>query len=158
MATKQEIIDGLNMVIRESDRIAARQTDEEWAMPAQEQGWSNKQMYAHIAGVGTIVIPFATALLNAPADGGGAGSGNVDINAINAGLVAARSDKSIDEIAKESAAAYSAVAEWVGTQPDEALERRVSFGPYKNMLAGDLLMQMVVMHGLAHLYQTAARM
>jgi hypothetical protein len=155
MATKQELIEGLAMLTREAKRLAGRCTDEEWRLPSDEGGWNNREAYAHVAGVAGIVVPFATGMLNAPAgtDMGAA----LNIDQINAGIVAARADKSIPELAQEFESAYGAVAEWLRGQPDETFEKRATIGGYRDMTVGDLLMQMVVMHGLAHLYHAASR-
>lgn len=155
MATKTELIDGIQMLINESRRIGARFTDDEWAMAADEAGWTNKQVLAHVAAVGGIVVPMVGGMASAPA-GTDLGA-NVNIDAMNAQLVGQRADKSIAALVSELETSYGGVIGYLRAAPDELLERRVTIGGFRDMPVGDLLMQMVVMHGIAHIYHAASR-
>ncbi|MDE3095987.1 MAG: DinB family protein [Chloroflexota bacterium] len=155
MATKTELIDGIQMLINESRRIGARFTDDEWAMAADEAGWTNKQVLAHVAAIGGIVVPMVGGMASAPA-GTDLGA-NVNIDAMNAQLVGQRADKSIAALVSELETSYGGVIGYLRAAPDELLERRVTIGGFRDMPVGDLLMQMVVMHGIAHIYHAASR-
>jgi hypothetical protein len=155
VATKEELTAGLRMLVAEAKRIGARLTAEEWAMASDEAGWNNKQMFAHVAAVGTIVVPFVTAIANAPA-GADAGAG-IDIDAINAQAVSQRADKSIGDLVSEYESGYGSVLDFVDKTPVEFFEKRGTVGGYKDMTIGDMMMQMMVMHGVSHLYHAASR-
>jgi len=154
MATKDELTNGINVLITEARRIGARLTDDQWAAAGNEGGWTNREILAHVAGVGGMVVPFVTSVANAPpGTDGGAG---LDINALNAQVVGQRADKTVPQLIDELAANYSAVIEWLRTAPDDLLDRRTSFAVYQNLTLSDLAMQVVVMHGIAHLYNAAS--
>ena len=154
MATKEELTNGINVLITEAKRIGARLSDDQWAAAGNEGGWTNRQILAHVAGVGSMVIPFVTSIANAaPGADGGAG---LDINALNAQIVGQRADKTVPQLIDELAANYSAVIEWLRTAPDDLLDRRASFAVYQDLTLSDLAMQVVVMHGIAHLYYAAS--
>ncbi len=71
---------------------------------------------------------------------------------MNAGIVAARAGKSPAELADEVATAYAAIIEFVRSSPDELLVQRGTAGGHKDVPLGDLMMRMVILHGLAHIY------
>ena len=155
MATKTELIDGIQMLINESRRIGTRFTDDEWAMAADEAGWTNKQVLAHVAAIGGIVVPMVGGMASAPA-GTDLGA-NMNIDAMNAQLVGQRADKSIADLVGEVETSYGGVIGYLRAAPDDLLEKRATIGGFKDMTIGDLLMQMVVLHGIAHIYHAASR-
>ncbi|MBF6599366.1 MAG: DinB family protein [Dehalococcoidia bacterium] len=155
MATKAELTGALDVLIRETQRIGERFSDDEWVMAAEEAGWTNKQVLAHIAAVGSVVVPMIGGMASAPA-GSDLGA-NVNVDAMNAQLVAARAGKSVGELVDEVAASYGGVIEYLRTAPDALLERRATVGGYAEMTISDITMQMVALHGLAHLYHAASR-
>jgi hypothetical protein len=152
MAKKEEIIAGLQFVTQEAARMRDVLSEDEWSRAADMDGWKNKQILAHLAGVGGIVIPFAGNLANAAP--GADGAAGVDIDALNAAMVAQRADKSVPELVDEIATNYTGVADWLRNQPDELLAKRVTIGGYKDVTLGDLLVRMVVLHGLGHIYSS----
>jgi hypothetical protein len=105
---------------------------------------------AHVAGIGGIVVPFATAMSNAPAGADVGAAMNID--EINAGIVAARVGKTPAELAEEVATAYGGVIEWVRVVGDDLLEKRATMSGYKDVPVSDLLLRMTIMHGLGHIY------
>lgn len=156
MATKAELIDGVQMLVNEGRRIGGRFTDDEWAMPARDEaGWTNRQVFAHVAAIGGIVVPMVGGMTSAPAGTDLGASMNID--ALNAQLVGQRADKSIAELVSELETSYGGVIGYLREAPDDLLERRATIGGFRDMAVGDLLMQMVVMHGIAHLYRAATR-
>ena len=151
MATKSELIEGLETVVRESRRIADALSPDDWAKAVDMDGWTGAQVLAHVAGVGAIVPMFITAIANAPA-GTDAMGGTGNIDNMNAGIVAARAGKSVTELADEVASAYAAIIDFVRNAPDELLVQRGTAGGHKDVPLGDLMMRMVILHGLAHIY------
>ena len=150
MATKDEIISGVEMVIQEGRRIAGAFTEADWARSHDMDGWKNKETLAHIAAVGGMVAPMVGGITNL-AEGANAGDG-VDIDALNAATVGQRKDKTPQELAEEIATNYTGVIEFVRNMPQEQLDKKASFRGYENVPVSDLLIRMVVLHGLAHLY------
>lgn len=157
MATKQELIEGLEFLIREARRIGDRfdGNDAEWAMPGDEGGWNVKQVFCHVAGVGAITSRFIESLGQAPA-GTDAGAA-INIDAINAGLVQQREAASGREAVEDLARSYEKVIEWVRATPDGTFDQRATIGGYRDMTLSDVMMQMIVMHGIAHIYHAASR-
>jgi hypothetical protein len=154
VATKDEVVRGLELLIQETKRLGDSLTPEQWAKSQDFDGWKNTETLAHVASVGTLVIPMSTGFANAPA-GSDAGAG-IDINQLNAQLVGARKDKSVGELVGEAETAYRGVIEWVKGAQDDMLARPVTFGGYVDVPLSDILVRMVVLHGLAHVYSAYA--
>jgi hypothetical protein len=150
MATKVDLVKGLEVVIREGRRIATDLTEAQWAQVVDIDGWKNKEVLAHVAGVGAIVVPFVQGMSNAPA--GADAMGGVNIDTINAGIVAQRSGASMEDLAAEIEKNYAAVIEFVRTAPEDTMNRVVTAQGYKDVPLSDVMMRMVVLHGLAHIY------
>jgi hypothetical protein len=150
MATRDELVQGVEFLIRESRRLANDLSEEQWENVVDLDGWKNREVLAHIAGVGGMVVPMTGGLLNAPA--GTDALGAVDINALNAGIVAQRAGKSATELADEVEKSYRGVIDWLKGADAAMLEKRVTAGGHKDVPAGDVLMRMVVLHGLGHVY------
>jgi hypothetical protein len=150
MATKQELIGGYEFLIQEARRIAASLSAEEWTKAADQDGWKNTEVLAHVAGIGGVVVPLVTAMSSAPAgtDIGAA----LNIDEMNAGIVAARAGKTPTELAEEVATAYGAVIEWVRGAADDVLQKRATVAGHKDVPISDLLVRMTIMHGLGHIY------
>ncbi len=151
MATKDELITGLETLIRESRRIAAVLSDDDWTRAVDQDGWTGSQVLAHVAGVGTVIPMFINALANAPA-GTDAMGGTANVDTMNAGLVGARAGRTPTELAEEVATAYAAVIDYVRGVPDDFLLKLGTAAGHKNVPLGDLMMRMVILHGLAHIY------
>jgi hypothetical protein len=150
MATKQELIAGLEFLIQEGKRIGDTMDSAGWAKVQDGDGWKNTEVLAHVAGLSSIVVPFVTNMVNAGATAN-TGQG-VDINALNAGVVGARAGKSVPELVAEIETGYRCVIDWVKQQPDDFFAQKRSFVGYQDVPLGDLAMRMVVLHGLSHIY------
>ncbi len=150
MATKDDLNRGLTLLIQEGRRIGDVLTEEQWAKTVDHDGWKNKEVLAHVSAIGTIVVPMMSAWTNAPS-GADVGQG-LDIDALNEQLVAARRGKTIAELAEEIVTTYTGVIEFVNNAPDETLAKPVTILGYKDVPASDLMMRMVVLHGLSHVY------
>ena len=150
MASKQELVTGLEFLVQEGKRIGADFDDAQWAKVVDgADGWKNKEVLAHVAGLATIVVPFMQNMANADA-GADSGAG-LDINALNAGLVGARAGKSVTELVDELAGNYRGVIDFVKGQPDDFWTQKRTFGGYQDVPVSDLLMRLVVLHGLGHI-------
>jgi hypothetical protein len=150
VATKAEIIKGLELLIQEGHRIANDLTEDQWNLVVDLDGWKNKEVLAHIAGIGGVVVPMVSGMLNVPA--GADALGAVDIDQMNAGIVASKTGKTAKELAAELDAAYTGVIEFVKNAPDEVLAKRVTARGHKDVPISDIAVRMVMLHGLAHIY------
>jgi hypothetical protein len=150
VTTKQELIGGIEFLIQESKRIGATVDDAGWLKVQDGDGWKNTQVLAHVAGISSIVVPFVTNMAGAGPDAN-SGAG-LDIDALNAGLVGARAQKSVVELVDEIDVGYRGVIEWAKQQPDDFFMQKRSFAGYQDVPLGDLAMRMVVLHGLSHIY------
>lgn len=150
MATKQQLIEGIETLIQESRRLSTALTDEQWLTVVDLDGWKNREVLAHISGIGGMVVPMLGGILAAPA--GTDAFAGINIDQINAGIVGARADKTAAELAEEAATVYKGVIDYLRGADDETLVRRVTVLGYKDVEAGDILMRMVILHGLAHIY------
>jgi len=150
MATKQEIISGIEFLIQEGKRVGATMDADGWAKVQDHDGWKNTEVLAHVAAIGSIVVPFVTGMANAAPEAN-AGDG-VNIDQLNAGLVGARAGKSVQELVDEIESGYRGVIDWVRQQPDDFFQQKRSFLGYHDVPLGDLAMRMVVLHGLSHIY------
>ena len=155
MATKTELIGGLELLITESKRIGTRFTEDEWARAAEEAGWTNREVLAHIAATGGIAVQLIGGMASAPA-GTDLGA-NLNVDALNAQFVTARASKSIPELVSEVDASYRGVIDFLRGAPDDLLEKRATIGGYADMTVSDIAMQMLALHGLAHIYHAASR-
>ena len=150
MATREEVINGLSMLIQEGHRVANDLTDAQWDLVVDLDGWKAREVLAHIAGVGGMVVPMVSGIANAPA--GADGFAGIDIDQINAGVVASKAGKTAKELADELDTAYRGVIDFVKNAPDDVLAKRVTVAGYKDVPVSDIAIRMVVMHGLAHIY------
>ena len=157
MATRQEITEGLEFLIRESRRIGERfdAAPAEWSGPGDDGGWTSKQVFGHVAGIGGIAHKFAESVAAASPDVDAGEPFNMAI--INAGLVKDRDDRTTRDIVDELAANYRNVIDWVKAAPDSVLEVRRTVGGYTNLTVSDIFMTAIVLHAIQHVYRAAAR-
>ncbi len=149
MASKQELVSGLEFLIREGRRIGGALDEPAWAKVQDGDGWKNKEVLAHVGGIASVVVPFMENV--AKADAGADSAAGLDINALNAGLVAARADKSVPELVEELAANYRGVIAFVESQSDDFWTQKRTFRSYTDVPLSDLVMRVVVLHGLGHI-------
>jgi len=150
MATKDELIRGIETLIQEGNRLAADLRPEDWDKVVDIDGWKNQQVLAHIAGIGSMVQPLAAGLASAAA--GADAMAGINIDQLNAGIVAARADKPAKELAAELETAYRGVIDFVKNADDATLAKPANAGGYTDVPLSDLINRMVVLHGLAHIY------
>ncbi len=150
MASKDDIIQGLEVLITESRRLSTSLSEKQWDHVVDLDGWKNKEVLAHIAGVGAIVVPMVSGFSTAPA--GVDVMGAVDIDGMNAGIVAARAGASASDLADEVEKNYRGAIDFVRGVPEETLAKRTTAMGHKDIPISDLLIRMVVMHGFGHIY------
>jgi hypothetical protein len=153
--TKADVIEGFQFLIQQANRIVERFTDEDWKLPGDHGGWTAKQVYAHVTGLGAVVPGFVQTYVES---GPGVDlAPTTDIDSINAGLVADRTNASPRELGAEFAKNYGAVLDWVREQPEDFFQKRGTLGGYVNWTAADLLVTAFIMHAIAHLYNASTR-
>ena len=150
MATKEDIISGVELLIRESNRIANDLSEAQWNIVVDMDGWKGAEVLAHVAGIGGLVAPMVGGIANAPA--GTDSFAAFDIDQINAGIVAARAGKSAKELAAELETSYRGVIEFVKNASDDLMAQRVTVAGYKDVPISDIAIRMIIMHGVAHIY------
>ncbi len=152
MTTRENLVDGLNMLLREGQRITSGFGPDDWKIQVHDDeggGWNRKQVYCHVTAIGEIAPSMAPNLAAAPA-GSDAGEG-IDINAMNAQLVAAKEAMSEAELMVAFAAAYEKLIEFVKEMPQEQLDAHTTFAALTGSVA-DVIDSLIVLHGLAHIY------
>ena len=154
MTTREELIDGYRMIIREGQRVTSSFSADDWAKQVHgEDGWNRRQVYCHLAATAEITPGFLGNLAKAE-EGADAGAG-LDINALNAQLVAAKENLSPEELMKAFTAGWEALIEFTKSMTEEQLAMKRRFGEVEGSV-GDLLDSVIVLHGIAHIYSAGA--
>ncbi len=161
VATRDELIQGINQVVARSEGLVDALTDEQWSKPAYEQGWNARQILAHIAAMGSVSPVFVGWAVNpppAPSGEGSGGGGAPDPDAWNAQQVGIRNEKSLSELLAEIRSGHQTGIKALDAVSDEQLAQTRTLlghtGP-----AIDLLHGFLVGHSLEHLQdlENAAR-
>jgi hypothetical protein len=153
--TKQDVIEGLEFLCDRAEDIVQRFTEADWQGPGDHGGWTARQVYSHVAGLGALIPPFTEGYV---ASGPDVDMGpSTPIHDINAGLVNDRKDRTPRELGDEFAKNYGAAIAWVKQQPEEFFQKRGTLGNYKNWTAADVVMTAFIMHAVAHLYNASTR-
>jgi hypothetical protein len=125
---------------------------EDWKKPALDadvEGWTRKQVYCHITALAEITPAFIGNLANA-AEGTDGASG-LDINALNAQLVAGKEALSEPELQSAFKKGYENLITFVEGMTDEQLAGYRKFGQLEGSL-GDVMSGVLVLHSAAHIY------
>jgi hypothetical protein len=150
MATKQELIEGYRMVIRETKRVTGAFTDGDWAKPAQgNEGWNRKQAYCHVAATAEIAPAFLTNLTKAAE--GSDGMSGIDIDAFNAQMISSKESQDPKEIVNAIVTSYEKLIEFTNGMPDEQLASRRRFGELEGAVS-DVMDSVLVLHAISHVY------
>jgi Mycothiol maleylpyruvate isomerase N-terminal domain len=150
MATKEELTKGIELLIQEGHRLANDLSEAQWEHVVDLDGWKSKEVLAHVAGIGSLVVPMVGGL--ATAAPGADAMASVDIDQMNAGIVASKAGKSAKELALELETSYRGVIDWLKSVPEETLAKRATVRGYKDVPVSDLVNRMVILHGAGHIY------
>lgn len=148
MATRADLIEGMNKVVARSEALVGALSDEQWAKPAYEQGWNARQILAHIAAMGSISPVFVRWAVNPPPPT--PGNGGPDPDAWNAQQVGAREGKALTELLAEIRAGHQAGIEALDGVTDAQLGASQTLLGHTDT-AVNLLHLFLVDHSLAHL-------
>jgi hypothetical protein len=150
MATKEELTRGIEQLIQESRRLANDVRAEDWEQVVDLDGWKSQEVLAHIAGTGGLIQPLVGGVVSA--EPGTNAFANINIDQINAGVVAARAGKTPQELADEVETAYRGAIGFINGMEDDVLAKKVTVAGYVDVPLSDIMVRMVVLHGLAHIY------
>jgi hypothetical protein len=154
VTTKQELAEGMRMIVREAKRVTSTFTDDDWKKPVHgDEGWNRKQVYCHIAATAEIAPAFLGNVGNA-AEGQDAGAG-LDIDAFNAQMVAAKEALAPAELMQAIADGHEKLIEFVQNLPDEQLAQKRKFLAVEGTVS-DVIDSVLVLHALAHIYSAGA--
>ena len=156
MTTRDELIDGLRMIMREGMRTTRDFGPDDWAYQVHDEGggWTAKQVYAHLAATADIVPGFVDAL--SQAEEGQNTAANLDVDAFNAQGIASREGLDGAELMAGFQASHEKLIEFVQGMPEEQLEQRRVFGAQDAHVA-EIMDSALILHGLSHIYHAQSR-
>ncbi len=154
MATKQEIIDGMQQVVAQARRVSKLLDDQGDWDAKRPAGWTPKEMFCHVAAVSGMIGSMGPAMLSAPESADM--TTTTDINALNAQTVSSMSGMTPQQLTQAIEANYGKAIEFVKGVPDEQLQSNKTFAQM-TMPASDLLSNIGVLHANHHLYEAALR-
>ncbi len=153
MATREEIIAGLELTMSQARRTTALFAEGEWDWK-RAAGWTPKEVYAHLAAVAGMVPGFAQAMVSAPEDGDLLEG--MDVNQMNAQAVGAMTSMTPEQVMQAFETNYRKVIDFVKSLPDDQLNlRRRLFSD--SIPVSDILATSVMLHGLHHVYEANSR-
>ncbi len=152
MATQEEIVRGLELIVQEAKRTTGVFADGHWERQV-PGGWTVKQLYAHLAAVADIVPGFAGMLAQAPKDT--ALLTTIDIDNLNNQGVQARAAKSPQELVADVVKGYEGLIAFAKQAPQELLDSTARFWA-DPMPVSDVMATAIVLHGLHHIYEAAS--
>ncbi len=153
MATREEIITGLEFTLAQAKRTTSAFGAGEWDA-RRHTGWTPKEIYAHLAAVAGMVPAFSQGMMASPEDRDM--TSGMDINQMNEQSVNAMRAMAPEQILQALEANYAKLIEFVKALPEEQLNVKRSFGPVP-MPVSDILANIVVLHGIHHVYEANNR-
>ena len=156
MTTREDLIDGLKMIVREGMRTTAAFGPDDWTYTVhnEENGWNTKQVYCHLTAIAEILPGMAGQMAQAP-EGVDAAAG-IDVGALNAQAVAAKEQLSETDLMEAFQASHKKAIEFVAGMPEEQLQHTLLVMGVQAPLA-EILDTLVILHGLMHIYHAQDR-
>lgn len=154
--TREQLIDGMQMIVREGLRTTKNYGPDDWQYIVHDEdgGWSVKKVYAHLAATAEAMPGLVAMMQQAPADQNPLAG--FDLDAFNAQGIAAKEELSETDVIESFTQAYEKLIEFVRGQPDEQLQQVRRVGQIEAPGA-DLLQNIVVLHGMSHVYHAQFR-
>ncbi len=154
MATRGEIIAGLELTVVQGKRTTSLFAEGEWDWK-RAAGWTPKEVFAHLASQAAIWPNFVQHLVDAP-EGVDVGQG-VDLDQMNAQTVAAMASMTPEQVMAAFEENYGKLISFMKSVPDEQLnaKRRLFSEPIP---VSDMLATYVMLHGLHHVYEASSRL
>jgi hypothetical protein len=151
VTTKEELIDGYRNVVRQAQRVTAGFGADDWSNPVNDgEGWNRKQTYCHIAATAEIAPGFLGSLAGATENDSPMDS--IDINGLNAQMVAGKEALSPPDLIKNLTASYEKLIEFTQGMPQEQLDSKRNFGLLTGGTLSDVMDSVLVLHAIAHIY------
>jgi hypothetical protein len=154
MATKQEIINGMQEVVAQAKRVSKLLDDQGDWDSTRPAGWTPKEMFCHLAAVSGMLATTGPGMLAAPESADFTASTN--IADLNAQAVSSMSGMTPQQLTQAIEVNYGKAIEFVKNISDEQLQSRKTFAQM-TMPAADLLGNIAVLHANHHLYEAALR-
>ncbi len=156
MTTREDLIDGLKMIVREGLRTTATFGPDDWTYTVhdEENGWNTKQVYCHLTAIAEILPGMASQFAQA-GDGVDAAAG-IDVGAMNAQAVAAKEQLSEADLMQEFQVSHEKAIEFVTGMPEEQLQHTLRVMDIQAPLA-EILDTLVILHGVMHIYHAQDR-
>lgn len=153
MATKEEIIAGLEMTIVQGKRTSSLYEAGEWEAK-RAGGWTPREVFSHLAATAGIVPGLAQGMASAP-EGTDIAAG-MDINQMNDQAVGSMASMTPDQVMQAFETNYRKLIDFVKGVPEEQLQmkRALLSAP---MPVSDILANSIMLHGLHHVYEAATR-
>ncbi len=153
MATREEIVAGLELTVAQGKRTTSLFAEGEWDSK-RAAGWTPKEVYAHLASVAAIVPNLAQGLANAPEDQDIAQG--MDVDEMNARSVTAMASMTPEQVMKAFEDNYRKLIDFVKSLPDEQLNAKRRFIS-DAVPVSDILANAIMLHGIHHVYEAASR-
>jgi len=153
MATKQEIIEGLELTIAQAKRTTALYAEGEWDWK-RASGWTPREVYSHLAAVAGMVPGFSQAMLAAGEDQDLLQG--MDVNQTNAQAVGSMSSMTPEQVMQAFEANYRKLIDFVKSAPEDQWNSRRRLAS-ESVPVSDILGNAVMLHGLHHVYEAATR-
>ena len=156
MTTREELIDGFRMMVREGLRTTAGYTPDDWkyVVHDEDNGWTAKQVYCHLISTADVTPGLVGAL--SQAEEGQNAAASLDIDAFNAQQIAARESLGEAELMDAFKASHEKLVEFVQGMPEEQLQQRRRFGALEGPVI-EIMQSTLVLHGLSHIYHAQSR-
>ena len=156
MTTRDELIDGFRLILREGLRTTRDFGPDDWSYQVHDEGggWTAKQVYAHLVATADITPVFVGAF--SQAEEGQNTAADLDIDAFNAQGIASREGLDGTELMASFKASYEKLIEFVQGMSEEQLEQRRVFGA-QNAPVAEIMDSALVLHGLSHIYHAQSR-
>ncbi len=153
MATREEIINGLELTVQQAKRTTSLFGEGEWDAP-RESGWTPKQVYCHLAAIAGIMPQLGQGLLDAAEDADIAQG--MDINAMNDQAVTGMAGMSPEQVMQVFEQNYGQLVEFIKSMPEEQLQAKRSFLSDPIPIS-DIIASAIMLHGIHHVYEANSR-
>ena len=154
MATREEIIAGLELTVAQGKRTTSLFAEEEWDSK-RASGWTPKEMYSHLASSAAVVPALAHGLANAPEDRDLAEG--TDFHQLNAQSVATMESLAPEQVMTAFEENYRRLIDFIRSMPNEQLNAKRRFIS-DTMPVSDILANCIMLHGLHHVYEAQDRL
>lgn len=129
MPSREEVIKGLEESVERAEALAARLGERDLECPTCEDGWTVKQVFAHLASMGASPS-FFVAMAQRASSGSGGGvdagiGGGFDIDAFNKQQVEMRQDRALGELVDEFRKGHGSGVAMLKSLPDDLLNKKM---------------------------------